>query len=233
MASLINACLDNQLDVPYYKQLSENEVMLRLPKGKVLDASMELWLESFGGFILNKTDGEILKDSQKIILSYLYKSQKLNEQDRYTILLHEDNNHFEALNYLRNKELIYLHPNSPELYPVYYVHPQMSRSDFSSELIKIFGEHYTLLPSNFKEVLQVIYLFNHFGTNPYVSANGIGNYLYRKHHTYIFDENNFQNFKRNIRSIVNKLEKKNLIYRPDTKKPYYCINKNRIDTSLF
>src|SRR3972149_3526135 len=43
MASLTNACLDNQVGVPYYIFHSENDISLFIPKGKTLDDRMELW----------------------------------------------------------------------------------------------------------------------------------------------------------------------------------------------
>jgi len=55
MASLVNACLDNQIGVPYYIFHSENDISLFIPKGKSLDDKMEHWFDSFSGYLQKKT----------------------------------------------------------------------------------------------------------------------------------------------------------------------------------
>ncbi len=47
MSSLTNACLDNEIDVPYYFFKSENDISLVIPKGKVYDEESKLWLDGF------------------------------------------------------------------------------------------------------------------------------------------------------------------------------------------
>ena len=56
MASLTNACLNNEIDVPYYK-LGLETVSLVIPKGKVYDELSEYWLDSFSGYLKKKCNG--------------------------------------------------------------------------------------------------------------------------------------------------------------------------------
>jgi ATP-dependent DNA helicase RecG len=118
MASLTNACLDNQIDVPYYLLHSESDISLHIPKGQVLDAEMLLWLESFSGYLLEKCDGIALTDEEKIVLAYFYKTEKLNKLERYTVLLTADNNHFSVITALEDKGLIFRTALSNTEYPL-------------------------------------------------------------------------------------------------------------------
>jgi predicted HTH transcriptional regulator len=94
MASLVNACLDNQIGVPYYIFHSENDISLFIPKGKCLDDKMEHWLKSFSGYLQKKSGGAGLSEHEQVVLCYFYQSELLNRSERYTILLTPDNNHY-------------------------------------------------------------------------------------------------------------------------------------------
>lgn len=229
MASLTNACLDNEINVPYYLFHSENDVSLIVPKGKVFDEESNLWLDGFSGYIYEKLNRRELSDEEKIILTYLYKSEKLNKQERYTILLTPDNNHFSVIASLEEKGLIYRHQSSPTIYPIYLINRTLSKTDFSQELYGIFGNHFDLLSNDYKEVLNSIYLHNHFSKTKTVTAYSISAYLYFKRNIIVTDEKDYQNYKRKVRTIFNRLEEREFILNlnKDNKyKPEYTINEN-------
>lgn len=212
MSSLINACLDNEIDVPYYYFKSENEISLVIPKGKVYDDEIKFWLDSFSGYIYEKLNRRELTEEEKIILAFMYKSERLNRLERYTILFTRDNNHFLALANLEDSGLIYKHENSPNINPIYLVDRNLAKTEFSQELYNIFGSNYDLLSNDYKEVLDAIFLHNQFSKPKTVTASMISNYIYhKKFGGFIRDEKEFQNYKRKIRNIFNRLEAKSFI----------------------
>ena len=228
LTSLIDASLDNVIDVPYYI-LTDGEIKLFIPKGKVYDDAMAFWLNSFAGYIVKKYGHEMNED-EKIMLSFFYKSEMLNRLERYTILITNDNNHIEVIANLEAKGLIFKDPQSPEIYPIYRVDRTLIKKDFSDELKAIFG-NWHLLKSDYQEVLNAIYWHNEFAINTeIVSANSIGTFVYVNHHNNIVDLNSYENFKRKIRNIFNQLENKGFIVRKDGKtkdeggKPDFIIN---------
>jgi ATP-dependent DNA helicase RecG len=230
LSSLIDACLDNEIDVPYYI-LSQDEIRIYIPKGKVYDDEIEFWLESYAGYIQQKA-GRALSSEEKILLAFFKKSEILNAQERYTILITPDNNHSSAIAKLEAIKLIFKNIDSPELYPIYQVDRVMMKNDFSNELLSLFGTEWVALKDDYKEVLLAIYHYNEFAApTEIVSANGIGTYLYLIKYRKTSDISHFENFKRRIRNIFNQLENKNFIVRKDGKtkeaggKPNFEINK--------
>ncbi|HMS42596.1 MAG TPA: putative DNA binding domain-containing protein [Pyrinomonadaceae bacterium] len=229
MASLTNACLDNEINVPYFLFHSENDVSLVVPKGKVYDEESKLWLDGFSGYIYEKLNRRELTDEEKIILIYLYKSEKLNRQEKYTILLTPDNNHFAVISDLEEKGLIFKHQASTRIYPIYLVDRTLSKTDFSQELYDIFSSHYDLLSNDYKEVLNSIYLHNYFSKIKTVTAYSISAYLYFKKNITVTDEKDYQNYKRKVRTIFNRLEEKDFVTnlnKNNRYKPEYLINEN-------
>lgn len=227
MASLTNACLDNEINVPYYLFHSENDISLIVPKGKVYDEEAKLWLDGFSGYIYEKLNRRELTDEEKIILTYLYKTEKLNKQEKYTILLTADNNHFAVISDLEEKGLIYRHTSSPTIYPIYLVDRTLSQTDFAQELYNLFGSHYDVLSNDYKEVLNTIYLHNNFSKTKTVTAYSISACLYFKKNVIVADEKDYQNYKRKIRNIFNRLEEKDFITNLNKNNPYkpeYIIN---------
>jgi predicted HTH transcriptional regulator len=226
LASLTNACLDNQIDLPYYI-LGLNEVKLFIPKGKVYDEKMELHLKSFE-FYLNQKNGQELNEEERIVLSYFYKCEKHNRLDRYTILLTSDNNHKGTIANLEDKGLLFKHPESPQIYPIYLVDRVLMKNNYLSELKEIFGDDFNDLKTEYRQVLEAIYLYKTYA-NPseVVSANSIGHFLYIKENPIVSNLKEYENFKRKIRNIFNKLEKGDFIIRKDdaTKKPDFLLNK--------
>ncbi|WP_315824301.1 hypothetical protein [Paraflavitalea speifideaquila] len=165
MSSLTNLALENKIDISYYILYAEQDIGLFINKGKVLDDETEWWSRSFGGYIYRKTNGRDLSDEQRTVLSYFYKSERLNKIEKYTIALTPDNNHFAVIAQLENWGLIYKHPQSPGLYPVYLVDRVLTKFEFIDELRNIYGGAFDDLPPDYKDVINVIYHFNEFGQN--------------------------------------------------------------------
>lgn len=231
LSSLIDACLENQIDVPYYI-LSEDEISLYIPKGKVFDDEMESWIDSYSGYLSSKL-GRDLNDDEKIILSFFKKSEELNKIERYTILLTSNNNHSDIIALFEEKGILFVNENSPELYPIYQVEKALLKTDFTNELEAIFNADWYSLSDNHKKILNAIYLKSNFGTHSEtLSANAIGNYLFLKQYKKISDAPFYEAFKRRNRILFNHLEDNHFILRKDGKskieggKPNFIINNN-------
>ncbi|MGH7454873.1 MAG: hypothetical protein ACRENG_26185 [bacterium] len=127
---------------------------------------------------------------------------------------------------MEDKGLISRHPNGPALYPVYSVDRNLTQTDFTQPLRELFGADYDELKSDYKDVLQVIYQHNQYGTQQTISASRAGRFLYRKKNARIVDIRAFDDFKRKVRNIFNGLEKKGFIVRKDGKKPEFVLNES-------
>jgi ATP-dependent DNA helicase RecG len=162
MATLVNLCLENVTDVPFYR-LKTEDVRLHVCAGRLLDERMERHFDAFGGFIASRLGGGVLTDEQKRVLSYLIKSEWLNKRHFHTILLTPDNNHFAALARLEEAELISKHGLSDSKYPVYFAHPTLVRLDYSAELRQLFGGTFNGLKELQQKVLGVVYRYSNYG----------------------------------------------------------------------
>jgi ATP-dependent DNA helicase RecG len=210
MSNLVNEALNNKIDLPYYKFHSKNDLSLFIKKGKLLDEKMEYLFNAYNGYIERKLKGESLSIEQKLVLSYFYKSEIENKNDRYTILLTKDNNHLTAINSLEDSGLIYTHEISNELYPVYVIDRNLFKKDFIDELRKLFGADFDVLKKESREILACIYELNKYSKDPYPSANIIGNMLWAKTGKANVIEG-FEDFKRRVRSSVKEMEKRGII----------------------
>lgn len=219
MATLTNACLEDKIDVPYFLFGAE-DITLTIPKGRVLDENMEALFESYSGYIRQKFDGDEISLEQKRILSFLYKSELRNKEDRYTILLTKANNHLKALQALEDVGLIFRHEKSDELYPVFIIDRQLFQKDFKTELKRIFGERYNELPGEHKSVLRFIYERNTFAQDKYPSANEVGSKLWIMRGNADKLEG-YEAYKRKIRKIINTLEAANMLRRNNNKAKYF------------
>ncbi len=227
MSTLTNYALDNQIDVPYYRLYSDNEVGLYIPKGKVLDEKAEIWISSFQRYILKSTNGLELTDGEKTVLAYLYKSEELGNNEFYTINLTQDNNHFSVINKLLEYRLIEKVVHDNKIFQIYKINSILKRNEFSSEMRTLFGGAYDSLSALLKDVLQSIYVYNEFSLVNEVSANIVGNYLYhKKFRNDEFELKTYNNFKRNVRNYINKLEKEGFIVRKTEGKPNYKLNES-------
>lgn len=224
MATLTNECLDNKIDLPYYKFHKTNEISLFISSGKLLDDFIENILFLKNKYIFNKNYKRELDQNQKIIIAYLLKSELENKKMNYTILLTGDNNHSDSLNSLLNSTIIEKHPKSPENYPVYILDREIVKTEYTSELLKIFGSSYENLNNLSKDCLNLIYQMNNFSFEDKVSANIISNILLSKQNSIDFKESD--NFKRRIRLLINKLDKEGFIFKETENKfkPGYKIN---------
>ncbi|MDX2245831.1 MAG: putative DNA binding domain-containing protein [Bacteroidia bacterium] len=235
MASLTNACLKNQIDVPYFLFQSKNDISLYVPKGKVLDDDARLWLTSFSGWIYRQTNGRGLSEEEETVLTYFYKSEQHNNNERYTILLTPDNNHFDVIRKLENYGLIsVLEYEEQSIYPLFIVNPILKQKDFYPVLRTLFGSSFDLLKTEYKSVLQTIYLHNEYSLQSAISAKAVDIFLYTSKHKVVRNLREYDTYSRKVRTIVNKLEKKGFIERADGKSPRFVVNKNFARTpSLF
>ncbi len=210
MATLVNLCLENQIDLPYYR-LHQDEVRLYLCAGSLLDDKMERMFDAFDRFISDKLAGSRPTDVQKLVLSYVIKSEWANERQRHTILLTADNNHYEELVNLKYSGLIGEHPASPELYPVYMAAPELMRKNWHSELLDLFGSSYTTLAPQYKDVLEVAYLHGRFSSLKPVSAKRVSQYLWAHQERERDDIEEFDRFYRSVRYTINMLTRQGFL----------------------
>ena len=224
MSTLTNECLSNNIDLPYYKFHSEDELSLFIQKGKLLDEKMESLIDKYSGYLEKKLNGATLTTEQKLVIAYFYKSEIENKNDRYTILLTKSNNHLDAINSLEDADIIFKHEVSNAFHPVYILDRALFKKDYVAELRALFGADYDALTKDAREALTTIYECNLFSKEMYPSANKIGNMMWMKNEK-ITDLKGFEAFKRGVRLIINKLEARKLIQKVDNKSKY-LINKD-------
>lgn len=206
MATLVNLCLENRIDLPYYRIYSE-EVCLHLCAGKLLDERMERLFEAFDAHIASRLDGNSLSVAQKQVLAYLIKSEWVNERVGYTILLTPDNNHFTALAGLEQAGLIQRHSLSTAAYPIYVADRHLVQTDYVKELRAFFGEAFDELDETSKASLGVVYRHNHYSKSKAASAKQVAFALWYDRDSPEGDIKEFDTFYRKVRSTFNKLEK--------------------------
>lgn len=164
MSDLTNYALRNAIEVPYYIMHSKEELSLVIESGKVLDESMEEWLALFDRLISEKTQGAALSIEQKIVLSYIIKSERANRLERYTIALTNDNNHFGAIAELERWGLIKKHPECDELHRVFIATEELVEEDVSPDLKTLFGSTYTGLDPFYQAILRTVFLADRYST---------------------------------------------------------------------
>ena len=206
MATLVNLCLENRIDLPYYRIYTE-EVCLHLCAGKLLNERMERLFESFDRHIATKLEGGNLTDEQKLVLAYLIKSEWANQQHGYTILLTPDNNHFAALGILEKTGLISKHALSTAAYPIYVADRVLVQRSYVKELRAVFAEAFDGLDETAKGALGVVYRHNHFCKSTPVSAKQAAFALWYERSGPEGDIKQFDTFYRKIRNTFNKIEK--------------------------
>jgi predicted HTH transcriptional regulator len=215
MATLVNACLTNKIDLPYYDLSNPDTICLRIPSGKLIDEQIESWLNSFQKYIHEKL-GDNLTIHHKSVLAYFYKSEVLNRKRLYTILLTESNNHFNVIESLKKAGLIFEHPSSTENAPLYMVDRELMKDDFWSELKAIFESEYMYLDSLSKKILNIIYRYTYYNKEP-VSARQITPEIYQTEIGSKIDIKNFENIGRKVRRVCNKLYKRTILVKSTTK----------------
>jgi len=239
LTALIDKCLNNEIDVPYYKFHNNEEISLRIPKGKVYDETMQMRWDMYAKFIKNKC-GRDLTEDEKIVLSFHFKSEQLNREERYTVSISEDNNHSKTIAFLEEKGIL-VKINDDELpnhfwyLKIYITAPELKKDEFFDKLALIFGEKvWGLLSVMYQEVLNAIYWAENY-SNKVTNASNIADLLFPKLQPG-GNAHQLANFKRSIRHIFNKLEEQQFIIREGENhktQTYVSINPNRVNNSLF
>lgn len=219
MATLVNLCLENRIDLPYYRIYTE-EVCLYLNAGTLVGERMERLFTSFDAYLAERLDGGNLSDEQKLVLAYLMKSEWANEQLGYTILLTPDNNHFEALRGLEKAGLISKHPTSTAAYPIFIADRVLMQKSYRKELRDQFGAGFDALAATAKDVLGVIYRHNRYSTSKAVSAKQASFALWYENGGRGDDIKQFDTFYRKIRNLFNKLEKGGYLRKVESTRGY-------------
>jgi ATP-dependent DNA helicase RecG len=219
MATMVNLCLENEIDLPYYLFRTQ-EVTLHLCTGRLLDDRLERLFEAFDRHIETKLDGGQLTQNQKLVLAYLIKSEWANEQVRYTILLTPDNNHFNELAALERQRLITKHPSSSAMHPIYVADRVLVRSDYIPELRRQFGLVFDGLDPLHKEVLSVVYRYNNYSRKRLVSAKLASYSLWNERGGPAGDIKQFDAFYRKVRRVFNLLQKDGLVEKSEKTRGY-------------
>lgn len=223
MSNLVNEALDNKIDLPYYRFYSKDDLGLFIQKGKLIDEQFISLIESFDLFVETSLNGTKLTADELAVMAYFYKSEKANQLYRHTILLTPDNNHFNGITRLEQAGLIFKHPESPELYPVFLLHRDFMRDNYNSELRQIFGNDFDMLTEISQQTLSLIYQFNHFSKARSVSATQAGRILSYKTNQPLTDIKAMDTFRRKIYTIFKRLVAANFLTTDDRN---YFINKN-------
>lgn len=219
MATLVSLCLQNQIDLPYYRLYSE-EVCLFLCAGELLDERMRRLFLSFDGYLSEKLQGSELSEPQKLVLSYLIKSEWANVQNRHTILLTPDNNHFGELLILEQAGLIQKHFLSTSIYPIYVADRTLVALNYLPQMRELFGEAFDALSPLHKELLGIVHRFNHFSKTKFVSAKQASYVIWFEKNQGTGGIQEFDAFYRQVRYAFNKLEKGGFVTKDDGTRGY-------------
>ncbi|MDB5352512.1 MAG: putative transcriptional regulator, contains domain [Planctomycetota bacterium] len=232
MSTMVNYCLENLIDLPYYK-LGTEEVELVLRPGLLVGDRMERYFRSFGGYLREKLGGIPPNEAQKRVLAYLIKSQWDNERYRYTILLSPDNNHSEELRRLSLAGLI-RELQCEALSPVFVVDATLTEVDHTPSLRQVFGRGFDDLGEDARKSLAVVYRHNQYGENRdrYPSAKDVSFALwYEQERSSHDDIRKFDAFYRQVRKLFEKLRKDGFVEnRGSDKFPKYELNERYLES---
>lgn len=216
MSTLVSLCLDNKLNLPYFRFKSD-EVTLVLQAGELLDDRMNELFESRDAYIARKLGSfEELTVEKKTVLAYLIKSEWANSEGKFSVLLTPDNNHASAIRVLEAAGLIHRDPRSLDLYPVYVADRKLLSNHFETELGQLFGSSFVQMPLAWRKVVAAIYRYNQFSSKRAVSAKQVSFALWATEEHDRTDIIAFDRFYRNIRHVFNQLEKQGYIARDTT-----------------
>lgn len=219
MASLLNAALDNQVDLPFY-EIKDNIITLRVPAGKLLDESTEAWLAGFEQYLVHRLRGPV-SDEMKMVLAYFYKSELLNKQRYFTILLSESNNHFDVIDALRKAELIYLHPASTDEAPVYLLDRVLMITDYTTEMLQLIGNEWLQLDPVARLILNILYRNTKYNAAG-LKATQLTPEVYRRHMGKRIDAKKYESLGRKVREICIKFMERGILNRSASKA--YTVN---------
>ena len=232
MATLVNLCLENKIDLPTYRFYTE-EVCLFVNAGPLFGDSMKNYLASFDAYIEDKL-GRSPTDDQMLVLSYLIKSERANRSHLHSILLTPDNNHFEQLLALEQAGLIYKHDRSTSVHPIYVADRILLHDNYRQELQALFGENVlaTIEPLS-RRCLDVFYRHGRYSKGKAVTAKMAAFSLWYEEKGTLQDIKEFDGFYRKVRYAFNKLEKGELIRKQTPEARGYVLNDNFLKNRLF
>jgi len=229
MATLTNLCLNNKIDLPYYRFYTESDIGLFLCSGKLLDDGMVYLFRSFDAYMHQKL-GHEPSLPQSLVLAYLIKSELANVQYRYTITLTPDNNHFDSIRALEQAGLIQAHGSSKPLHPIYVADRILMQHDYRAELELLFGDAYDSLDEFSQQILGTVYRYNKFSKARVASAKSVSFNLYFSPSRKGEDVKEFDLFYRRVRYFFNKLQKAEFLVKQD--KRGYLLNETFRETHL-
>ena len=222
MATLVSVCLDNQIDMPYFDLSNENMISLTIPSGKLLDEEAINWLMSFRGYLTKKLKKN-LSTEHEMVLTYLYKSEKLNERRFYTILLNPSNNHFDVLTDLIESKIIKeCKTNGNEFTPVYILESELHKSNFNSEIESISGMSIDNLDETKIKILNIIFRYNKYNYQS-LKPSMITPELYRVLYGKEINPLTYENLGRKVRNYCNELFLASFLKKKEDK-TYYLYN---------
>ncbi len=93
------------------------------------------------------------------------------------------------------------------------MHRQLLQTDFTANLIKIFGEQYRALTILDKNCLQIIYQHQHFATEKITAAAQLANILFAKQHPVTTADllPELDSLKRKVRKVLQTLEARGFV----------------------
>ncbi len=204
MASLVNSALDNEIDLPTY-EIKDGMIGLKISTGKLVDESIETWLDGFKSYIITKLKSELTFE-HKAVLAYFYKSELVNRQRLFSILLTESNNHFIVIDALKKAKLLVEHSASSEENPIYVLDRVLIKTDFTNEFIALLGTEFIHYDDAAKQVLNLTYLFTKYN-NKSLKAAEITPEVYRRLHGKEIIGKTYETLGRKVRNICNRFEK--------------------------
>lgn len=203
MATLVNLCLENRIDLPTYRVYSE-EVCLFLKAGPMFGERMKTLLTSFDAYLADRLGGE-LTEEQKLVLAYLMKAEWANEQHHYTILLTPDNNHFDQLVALERARLLFKHERSTAVQPIYVVDRVLMQTDYRIELETLFGDIGGIQPLA-RRCLDILWRHGKFSSARSVTARQAAFALWFADKGGLQTIREFDGFYRKVKTSFNKLD---------------------------
>jgi ATP-dependent DNA helicase RecG len=212
MATLVSACLENEIDVPFYDLSNEETISLVIPSGKLIDDASRRWLDSFGAFIQDKIKRKPTIEHE-LVLVYLLKSERLNGRGKYTLLLSPSNNHFEVLDDLQHAGLIIEHPDANLINKqVFILDPALKQTDFTSQIASLTQKSVLGLDQDALILLNIIYRF-HFYNNQSVKPSILTPELYFTLHGKHILPTKYESLGRKVRKLCKELEQNGFLSR--------------------
>ena len=225
MATLVSLCLEDKIDVPFFRFRTQG-VSLFIRPGPLVDKRIESLFNAHDRYLEHKLRGRKMTTEQARVLAYLIKSEELNRKLNHTILLTQDNDYFEEIPKLEKAGLIFRHPSSAPIRPIYVVDRTLSSADHTDALRRILGSQFDRLDDPSKEILSAVYRFNSFSSLEFPGARLIAFTLWDEKGEDRGDVKKFDAFDRNVRLRVRRLEQEGFIKRAGgrPRRPGYAIN---------